>query len=261
MLHCRGPEGGARTSAGPCGLRREHKPPFVLRHRGRRGLGSLQLSPLWPLRVHCPACPHLLGSSRAAALGLRAPDLPAPRFTPEKAGEGEGGGGGGGRHVTRLATFQHSHRIDNFSAPPAPQSRHRKPTSVPQFPPHTPANFLCYGDSTERHPFPENRRGSREEQGQGRSTFWADLGGVPWGSSPGPAAQVHPAQLFTSAARPAEARQDQRNPNELGADPEALVAVVYAPQPRATFLIRRDFSLQSMIFFFFFQSKKNKTAA
>lgn len=75
---------------------------------------------------------------------------------------------------------------------------------------------------------------------------------------------MHPAQLFTSAARPAEARQDLQNPNELGADPETLVAVVYAPQPRATFLIRKDFSLLSMdffFFFFFFQSKKNTTAA
>lgn len=69
--------------------------------------------------------------------------------------------------------------------------------------------------------------------------------------------------MFTSAVRPPEARQDLQNPNELGADPEALVAVVYAPQPRATFLIRRHFSLLSTIyfFFFFFQSKKNTTAA
>jgi hypothetical protein len=61
---------------------------------------------------------------------------------------------------------------------------------------------------------------------------------------------VHRAQLFTSAARPAEARQDLQNPNELGADPETLVAVVYAPQPRATFLIRKDSSLLSIGFYF-----------
>lgn len=235
MLHCRGPEGGARTSAGPFGLRREHKPPFVLRHRGRRGLGSLQLSPLWPLRVHCPACPHLLGSSRAAALGLRAPDLPAPRFTPEKAGEGEGGGGGGGRHVTRLATFQHSHRIDNFSAP-RPQSRRRKPTKCTPIPStHTRKLPLLRGLHGAA-PLPRKPKGEQGGAGTRAVNFLGRSRRGTVGLQPGSRSPSAPGSVVyvgretsRSQARPAEPERAGRGPGGFGG------GCVRAPAPGHVF--------------------------
>lgn len=93
--------------------------------------------------------------------------------------------------------------------PPEPPIPPPQRSSAPQFPPHTPANFLCYGDYTEWHPFPENRRGSREEQGPGRSTFWAELGGVPWGSCLGPQPECGRPSCLHSP-------EDRQKPGETG---------------------------------------------
>lgn len=126
------------------------QPPFVLRLRGRRGLRRLQLSRPAP-SPRLQASPARTSSGPRAppltlpAVGLGAPELPAPRgraplVSPGGGSEGGGGGGGrggggGGRHVTLLATFHHSHQINNFSVPRPPPRRQSQPVSPPP-PPH-----------------------------------------------------------------------------------------------------------------------------
>lgn len=90
----RGP--AARTSAGPFRPGRAHKPPFVLRLRGRKGLRRLQLSPPTPSPRFLAGPARSCSGPRAPpltlpAVGLGAPDLPAPRGrqTPVSPGGGE----------------------------------------------------------------------------------------------------------------------------------------------------------------------------
>lgn len=78
------------------------------------------------------------------------------------------------------------------------------------------------------------------------------------------------ARVVYTARQTSRARRDPQNPDELGADREASVAVVYAPRPRATFLMRRDispcprfwaFCMLVLFVFSFFQSKENTSTA
>lgn len=135
MLRRRGPEGGARTSAGPCGFWRAHKPPFVLRHRGRRGLGRLQLSPLGLTgSTLLPAC---------TSLGPRAPPLWASERRTSRLPDFPGGGRGWwGRRRRRWPPRDSGCHIPTqppgsiTSVPPCPTIPPPQPTSTPQFPPH-----------------------------------------------------------------------------------------------------------------------------
>lgn len=92
----RGRGRAARTSAGPFGSGRAHKPPFVLRLRERRGLRRLQLSPPTPSPRFLAGPARTSSGPRAPplalpAIGLGAPDLPAPRGRQTLVCPGRGG--------------------------------------------------------------------------------------------------------------------------------------------------------------------------
>lgn len=126
----------ARTSAGPCG--RTSRPLSSASGVAGR-LRCLQLSPHAIARFH--ACSTRTSSSARAAplarpvLGLGALDLPTPRGRPPPVSPGGGSGRwkrrrprrGGGRHVTLVATFHHSHQINNLSVPRPPPCRSSQP--------------------------------------------------------------------------------------------------------------------------------------
>lgn len=181
------------------GTPRAHKPPFVLCLWGRGALGRRQPSP--PRRAlgpfPRPACPHLLRSSSSAARPPHTPaserpisQLPAaghPRFPGEEAREGREGGGGG-RHVTLLATFHHSHQIDNFCVPRPQPRRCSQPVRAPppNPPPSTrnPQTSLSTGDHGVLDPITPSKRpkGSAGRAGaRGWSTFSERPTRVLWG--------------------------------------------------------------------------------
>ena len=194
----RGPEGGA----GPRGPRRDPTGaqaalcPLPLGSRGPRSPTAVAspraLGPFPRL-----ACPHLLRSSRSAARPPHTPaserpisQLPAaghPRFPGEEAREGREGGGGG-RHVTLLATFHHSHQIDNFCVPRPQPRRCSQPVRAPppNPPPSTrnPQTSLSTGDHGVLDPITPSKRpkGSAGRAGaRGWSTFSERPTRVLWG--------------------------------------------------------------------------------
>lgn len=239
MPRRRGREGGA----GPCGPprhaagRRAHKPPFVLRLRGRGGLPSpSEVAPVPSPRS--PAHPARTSSGARApplalpALGSGAPDLLAPRgrpppVPPEEAREGEGGGGGG-RHVTLPATFHHSHQINNFSVPPPPTLPQQAASAPPKSPHKQPANF----------PFQPGRRGAgpittshRPERAAGKvgAKRWSTFSERPRGAgSAGAGAGEEGAAGRGRAPRDCLHRLRARR-TERGAGGEAAAAVCARP--------------------------------
>lgn len=237
MLHRRGREGGA----GPHGPPRHPAGPGG---RTSRPLSSASGvaggSAAFNCRPHAVARFHARTSSgaRAAplalpALGLGAPDLPAPRGRPppvsrEEAREGGGGGEGGGRHVTLLATFHHSHQINNFSIPrPHPASAASQ--CAPKIPPIcNPQTSFSKRDEGELDPITKSQRpkGAAGSKGEGVVNFlrMAQRSRVLRGGSRGRrrgGPRAGSPQLFTPAAR--------RGEPQRGAGEEEAAAVVSSP--------------------------------
>lgn len=85
MLHCRGPEGGAQTSAGPRGLRRRSSRPLSFATRVAEASAVISCRPLGPAGSTVPSArtssgPHAppLWASESRTSGL--PDFPRRRL-------------------------------------------------------------------------------------------------------------------------------------------------------------------------------------
>lgn len=173
----------ARTSAGPCG--RTSRPLSSASGVAGR-LRCLQLSPHAIARFH--ACSTRTSSSARAAplarpvLGLGALDLPTPRGRPPPVSPGGGSGRwkrrrprrGGGRHVTLVATFHHSHQINNLSVPRPPPCRSSQPVR-PQNPPvRNPQTSRSNRDEGELDPSTKSQRpkgAAGRSRGEGVANF------------------------------------------------------------------------------------------
>lgn len=223
------------------------------------------------------ACPHLLRSSRSAARPPHTPAserpisrLPAaggPRFPGEEAREGREGGGGG-RHVTPLATFHHSHQIDNFCVP-RPQPRrcsqpvraHPRPRQIRPPPrtsrklPSLPGTTECSTPSRRA----KDRRSQPDEQGPGGGQLSLNgrqgCSGAEAGAGPRAPAGRLPAIVYTGCA-PRRTRAGRGR----GGGGGCVLALAW-PGPRATFVVSRGCSPPLREDFFFSSSKERKKEA
>ena len=170
--------------------------------------------------------------------------------------------------MTLLATFHHSHQINNFWFPRPQPRRCSQPARPPQIPPQATRKLPSLPGTTGSWTpsrKAKHQRGRREEQGRGVVNFLrtAEKGalGLEWGGGggrgPGRPRAGSP-RLFTRAARRGE---PERDAGRGGGGGGCCVLALARPGPRATFVMSRGCAPLSGMTFLFFQRKEKRSTA
>ena len=170
--------------------------------------------------------------------------------------------------MTLLATFHHSHQINNFWFPRPQPRRCSQPARPPPNPPTgNPQTSLSTGDDGELDPITQSKTpkgsaggaGTRGGQLSPNGREGCSGAGVGWGGGRGPGRpRAGSPRLFTRAARRGE---PERDAGRGGGGGGCCVLALARPGPRATFVMSRGCAPLSGMTFLFFQRKEKRSTA